>query len=254
MEAKDVLPVGHRVDNYFENIKSLVKIHYKDSYPNMDKHILYWEHGFFSGLIKARCTMTKPCQEGRQADLIRKCLHLFMNGRRAHGTYRLYACFYDLFRDFKTPNNALPFVVFDIEAPVTVFDIKVMGEYRKFYFKPQYEKPIYEAIRAHLWSEFGSLALNDADKLDQINKDPNSKAYRAPKIQGKSAKQSDSYTFNFSNFNAERMLDPVLDDFYDSEDDQHDLNKQEEKEKKEQIKEDRTRQKENILDRINDFL
>jgi len=51
-------------------------------------------------------------------------------------------------------------VVLDLKMTTDAFDIKISGDIRKFYFKPQYEKRMYELLRTHLWSLFNKLAMD----------------------------------------------------------------------------------------------
>lgn len=40
------------------------------------------------------------------------------------------------------------------------FDIKISGDMIKFYFKPAFEKRMYQLLRTHLWSLFNKLIMD----------------------------------------------------------------------------------------------
>ena len=57
--------------------------------------------------------------------LIKKCLHIYLNGRPTQATKRFCACFYDLYKDFKIPPQTIPFVCINIIAKEDAYDIKL---------------------------------------------------------------------------------------------------------------------------------
>jgi hypothetical protein len=68
----------------------------------MQESIVEWYHVFYPDVISIRCIMVRP-GTFKSTLLIKKCLHIFLNGRPASATQRFHACFYDLYRDFKIP-------------------------------------------------------------------------------------------------------------------------------------------------------
>lgn len=68
----------------------------------MVESVVEWEHEFYPDMIKMRCVMLRPGSE-KATLLVKKYLHVFLNGRPAAATQRFHAVFYDLYRDFKIP-------------------------------------------------------------------------------------------------------------------------------------------------------
>lgn len=124
----------------------------------MPESVIFWEHTFFQGVISAECTMVRPGNH-KVTLLVKKQLLIFVNGRPAAGTQRFYACFHDLYRDFQIPAQTIPFVIINFKLAEECFDIKLFGEIRKFYFKPQYEKRMYEGLRTYLWTLFNKYSM-----------------------------------------------------------------------------------------------
>lgn len=145
--------------NFFTNVETIIKHQFRNSFPNMAESMVSWEHTFIPDLISMKCVMVRP-GEHKQTYLIKKCLHTILNGRFGQATKRFHAVFYDLYRDFKIPPQTIPFVVIEIQAKDESFDIKLLGDQRKFYFKPQYEKMMYEKMRFFLWTYFNKLSMD----------------------------------------------------------------------------------------------
>ena len=52
------------------------------------------------------------------------------------------------------PDKTIPFVFMHFEMNEQMYDLKLMADMRKFFFKPELEKLIYEKMRSHFLSEF----------------------------------------------------------------------------------------------------
>lgn len=50
----------------------------------------------------------------------------------------------------------------DLRLKEETFDIKLANDMIKFYFKPQFEKRMYELLRTYLWSLFNKLAMDNS--------------------------------------------------------------------------------------------
>ena len=90
----------------------------------MADSVTEWEHVFYPDQISIRCIQVRPGSH-KHVMLIKKCLHVFLNGRPAAATKRFHACFYDLYRDFKIPPQTIPLVIIEVTAKPDAFDIKL---------------------------------------------------------------------------------------------------------------------------------
>ena len=86
--------------------------------------------------------------------LMTKCLHINLNKRPVEGTKRLNWIFMSLYRDFMIPEKTVPFVFIHFEMDHSQYDIKLQADLRKFFFKPEIEKQIYEKLRSYFLQEF----------------------------------------------------------------------------------------------------
>ena len=100
-----------------------------------------------NGNIKIQTFLTRPGNGGHKI-LISKCLHVYVNNRPVESTKRLKAIFQQLYRDFMIPDKTIPFVLMHIETSISNYDIKLLADVRKFFFKPDVEKIVYEKIRS----------------------------------------------------------------------------------------------------------
>jgi len=66
----------------------------------------------------------------------------------------------------------MPWAMVMIEAHEICYDIEIQGDVRKFYFRPKYEKHMYEDVRSFLWKLFnqGSNQIC-SDAITTIEKD-----------------------------------------------------------------------------------
>lgn len=89
--------------------------------------------------------------------MINKCLHVCLNKRPVDCTKRLKAIFQQLYRDFMIPDKTIPFVFMHFEMSEQMYDVKLMADMRKFFFKPETEKMVYEKLRTYFLSEFNKM-------------------------------------------------------------------------------------------------
>ena len=68
--------------NFFPHVISILKNQFRNSYPNMKESMVEWEHSFYPDTISIRCIQSRPGNH-KHALLIKKCLHIFLNGRPA---------------------------------------------------------------------------------------------------------------------------------------------------------------------------
>ena len=101
----------------------------------MVESVIHWKHDFWPGQIAMECVMLRPGNY-KATPLVKKCLLTFLNGRPAAATQRFHAVFYDLYKDFQIPPQTIPFVCINVICAESAFDIKILGDMRKFYFKP----------------------------------------------------------------------------------------------------------------------
>lgn len=102
-------------ESFMDNVQKVLRLQYRNTYPNMNESVIEWEKEFYPDMIKIRCIMLRP-GNFKNTLLVKKCLHIFLNGRPAAATQRFHAVFYDLYRDFKIPPQTIPFAVVDITA------------------------------------------------------------------------------------------------------------------------------------------
>ena len=55
------------------------------------------------------------------------------------------------------PDKTIPFVFMHFEMTEQMYDVKLMADIRKFFFKPEVEKHIYEKMRTYFLSEFNKM-------------------------------------------------------------------------------------------------
>jgi hypothetical protein len=67
------------------NVKHILKYQFRNTFPNMCESVIEWEHTLIPDMVKMRCIMLRPGHH-KSTVLIKKCLHIFMNGRPAHAT------------------------------------------------------------------------------------------------------------------------------------------------------------------------
>ena len=53
-------------------------------------------------------------------------------------------------------------MLLNIKAREDAYDVKISGDYIKFYLKPQYEKRFYELCRTYLWTLFNRLSMDQS--------------------------------------------------------------------------------------------
>lgn len=83
----------------------------------MSECLVEFENSFLPELVTMKGILVRPGNgDGKSTLLIRKCIHLFLNGRLANTTQRFYAIFYDLYKDFKIPSQTIPFVILEVKA------------------------------------------------------------------------------------------------------------------------------------------
>eukprot|EP00347_Sterkiella_histriomuscorum_P011976 403370378 len=74
--------------------------------------------------------------------------------RPVESTKRLKAIYQHLYKDFMIPDKTLPFALINIETSILNYDLKLKADMRKFFFKPETEKQIYELLRASTLQRF----------------------------------------------------------------------------------------------------
>lgn len=109
-----------------------------------------------NGQVSVSGYLTKPGYHEHKL-LINKCLHVCLNKRPVDCTKRLKAIFQQLYRDFMIPDKTIPFVFMHFEMSEQMYDVKLMADMRKFFFKPETEKLVYEKLRTYFLSEFNKM-------------------------------------------------------------------------------------------------
>jgi len=136
----------------------------------MDKMIVHWEHVFFPDMVTFECIQVRPGFD-KKVQMVKNNFFIFLNGKPARATQRFDSVFYDLYRDFKIPPRTIPLAILNIKAEDDAYFLILHGDgLRKFYFKPEYEKRIYELLRSFLWKLFNKL-LMEKEFQDQLSRD-----------------------------------------------------------------------------------
>eukprot|EP00347_Sterkiella_histriomuscorum_P000590 403375263 len=86
-----------------------------------------------------------------------QCIHMYVNGRPVESTKRMKAIFQQLYRDFMIAEKTIPFVFMSIETTHQNYDLKLQADIRKFFFKPEIEKNVYEKIRSLFLQRFNQM-------------------------------------------------------------------------------------------------
>lgn len=66
------------------------------------------------------------------------------------------------------PDKTIPFVFIHFEMSEQMYDLKLFADQRKFFFKPELERQVYEKLRSHFLAEFNKLCPKySADDLER---------------------------------------------------------------------------------------
>lgn len=66
------------------------------------------------------------------------------------------------------PDKTIPFVFVHFEMAEHMYDLKLFADLRKFFFKPEVERQVYEKLRSYFLAEFNRLCPKySADDLEQ---------------------------------------------------------------------------------------
>lgn len=70
------------------------------------------------------------------------------------------------------PDKTIPFVFMHFEMNEQMYDLKLMADMRKFFFKPDTERQVYEKMRSHFLGEFNRLcpkcSLANTSNLEEL--------------------------------------------------------------------------------------
>ncbi|CDW79235.1 dna mismatch repair protein [Stylonychia lemnae] len=95
----------------------------------------------------------------------RECLHIYINNKPVESTKRMKAIFQQLYRDFMIADKTIPFVLMNIEMSHQSYDLKLQADIRKFFFKPEIEKVVYEKIRSLFLQRFNKIQQQDIQEI-----------------------------------------------------------------------------------------
>ncbi|CDW73097.1 dna mismatch repair protein [Stylonychia lemnae] len=144
-----------------ENLRGFLDKYFKNQYPHINKELDIYEDSLINNSIKIKTYLTRPGYS-KKGEL--KQFHLFLNERPVEGTKRLKGVFQQLYKDFMIPEKTIPFVFVHIETHHTNYDLKLMADQRKFFFKPESEKLIYEKLRSFFLQKFNQLCPKYTDE------------------------------------------------------------------------------------------
>jgi hypothetical protein len=125
-------------------------------WPDTRAQLLDFTLSLCNSQIQIQGVLTRPGYSEHKI-LIGKCLHVCLNRRPVESTKRLKAIFQQLYRDFMIPDRTIPFVFVHFEMSENMYDIKLQADMRKFFFKPELERQVYEKMRSYFLSEFNKM-------------------------------------------------------------------------------------------------
>ena len=139
------------------NLRKILDKQFRQTkWPNVWNELLSFQLSLCNNQIMIHGWLTRPGYHEHKI-LINKCLHVSLNNRPVESTKRLKAIFQQLYRDFMIPDKTIPFVFIHFQMSDQIYDLKLQADLRKFFFKPELERLVYEKLRSHFLSEFNKM-------------------------------------------------------------------------------------------------
>ena len=146
--------------NWRKNVDHILGKCFRRLFPKMVANFVDFTIDLCNGKMQIDCIATKPGR-GRLRYLAPRCFQLYLNNRPCLAPRKLRWIISDLYRDWKVPDQTIPYFLMHIKAEHDTYDLKVTADMRKIFFKPHNEESLNEKIKSSLWSIFNKLTTNE---------------------------------------------------------------------------------------------